>query len=238
VLYALRFPFSLAVLVAAFLVGAVARGLVQERILGVRRPALRSPGRPRLGSGAWGIRRFIDPYGALCAVLGGVGWGSDAVDDVIPMVRGGRRSRVVAALIAGPVVLFVLGAAALIGYDHLTTGRPTGGGLVINTVHGDMLAVDHFHYLVGYGPLALYLAGVELVAMALLALVPLPPLDGGRLLFALAPKTLGWQRARYRLEDDNWGLLIVLVLTLPIFGNPIIVAVIDAIIDPLITVLS
>ncbi|MBX6371659.1 MAG: hypothetical protein IRZ02_05330 [Acidothermus sp.] len=233
-LYALRFPFSLVVLAVGYVLAVGVRGVVQRALSGAPRlrPARRT--RPRLLP----LARFVDPYGALCAVLGGVGWGASPDDVPVPLARGRTASRAVAAFVAGPVVLFGLGTAALVGYDRLTQVRPVGSGLVINTVRGDMLAVDHFHYHVGYGATALYLLGVEFLAMALLAVVPLPPMDGGRLLFALAPKTIGWQRARYRLEDDNWGILIMLILSLPIFGEPIIIAIIDAILGPFITAVT
>jgi membrane-associated protease RseP (regulator of RpoE activity) len=75
--------------------------------------------------------------------------------------------------------------------------------------------------------------------MGVLAILPLPPLDGGKLLFALAPRKMGWQRARYRLDDENWGLLILLVLSLPvIFRIPLVLRLLDKILEPLIRVLS
>ena len=53
-----------------------------------------------------------------------------------------------------------------------------------------------------------------------LSLVPLPPLDGGRLLFALAPRSPGWQKAEYQLDERNIGIAVLLALLLIPLGGP------------------
>jgi Zn-dependent protease len=65
----------------------------------------------------------------------------------------------------------------------------------------------------------LFAASLTTIEVALLYLVPLPPLDGARIMWALAPPTAGWQKARYYLEEQNYGLGILIVLLLPIFGG-------------------
>jgi hypothetical protein len=96
-----------------------------------------------------------------------------------------------------------------------------------------------FKYELGYGQVALVLAGVEWLTMGILAIMPLPPLEGGKLLFAVAPKTLGWQKARFRLDDENWGVLILLILALPVLvRTPLLVTFLGHIVDPLVGVIS
>src|SRR3712207_7472052 len=51
------------------------------------------------------------------------------------------------------------------------------------------------------------------------SLVPLPPLEGGRLLFARAPRTHGWQQAELYLVEKNLGTVAVLVLLLLPLGG-------------------
>jgi hypothetical protein len=244
VLYALRFPLSFAVLAVTFVAGLCARGFTQRLLTGQRRPAW-ARRLTRRRSLLW-LRPFVDPYGGVGAVLGGLGWGAplDAGDG-----RGRVRPRTVAALLAGPVVLGGLGVVALIGFrmlfGQLAGNEPLGPRPVLDATHGSLAAIggQHIHYFLaghslGYGALALLLAGIELLAMGVLAILPMPPLDGGRLLFALVPRTGGWHRARYRLEEDNWGALIVLVLTFPLRnGAPLIMPLMDAIIDPIIRAL-
>jgi membrane-associated protease RseP (regulator of RpoE activity) len=178
------------------------------------------------------LKPYVDPYGCVSAAIGGTGWGSPV--DVSNFVRrpGGR---VVAQLLAGPVVLCALGVAALLAFQSWTGFDFSGSGELLAVVHGDAFATSHVHYAIGFGEVALFLAGVEWLTMGILAIMPLPPLDGGKLLFALVPRTLGWQRAHYRLDEENWGALILLVLALPIIvRTPILIQFLGRIVDPIV----
>lgn len=62
------------------------------------------------------------------------------------------------------------------------------------------------------------------ILLGLFNLVPIPPLDGSRILFALIPPSPGAYRAMYFLE--RWGLLLVLIFVF--FGFQIIVPVVNA----------
>jgi len=207
VLYALRHPLALVALLAGFLVGVVAHGVAQavvarrmgERFLG---PA----GRARLDP-----RRHLDPFGAIAATLAGPGWGATMEFD---RLRRCTPRRYAVAVLAGPLANLVLAAAGVAGY--LLAGGPRyvlGGPVVAAGVHGSVQPGPA-------GQTLLLLFGIENLAMALLGLVPLPPLDGGRVLFALGPRSAGWQRAEYVLGEQNWGIVAVLVLlVLPLGGG-------------------
>jgi hypothetical protein len=238
VLEALRYPFSFVVLLAAFLIGLSVRGLAQRLVSGQRQPAWVRANAPRK-TAAW-LKPFVDPYGCVAAALGGIGWGSP-VDIADPRTR--SRGRRVAQLLAGPISLAVIGVAALAGFrawSHIVVGGPAvpfalyGSAFIAG--NGDV----HAHYGLPFGQVALFLAGVEWLSMGVLAILPLPPLDGGKLLFTLAPSTSnGWQRARYRLDEENWGLLILLILAVPfLFGRVLLVSLVGDIIDPLIRLIS
>jgi hypothetical protein len=229
VLYALAYPFSFAVLVVAFLAGLTARGYAQRLASGQRQPAwARKLIRRR--SLLW-LKPFVDPYGCVAAIIGGTGWGTPVE---VPSTRGRPGGRVVAQLLAGPVVLVALGVAALVGFGSWA-GAVNGSAILEEVVHGTAFHTSHVHYGLGYGQVALFLAGVEWLAMGILAIMPLPPLDGGKLLFALAPKTLGWQKAKYRLDDENWGVLILLLLSLPVLVRvPIVITFLGHIVDPIV----
>jgi len=70
-------------------------------------------------------------------------------------------------------------------------------------------------------------------------LLPIPPLDGGKLLFLLVPRKGFWQKARYRLDEENWGVLLLLILALPIlFRRLALVAALARIVDPLVRLVS
>lgn len=63
------------------------------------------------------------------------------------------------------------------------------------------------------------------ILLGIFNLIPIPPLDGSRILFAILPPSPGVYRAMYLLE--RWGLLLVLVFVL--FGFQIIVPVMNVI---------
>lgn len=64
----------------------------------------------------------------------------------------------------------------------------------------------------------------------------LPPLDGGMLLFGLGPATPGWRKAEYHLQEQNWGIGILLVLlVLPLVGRlPLLLVLLGLVVNPLV----
>jgi len=128
----------------------------------------------------------LDPFGAVAAVITGWGWGSPVPVD--ERWRG-RRYRMAAALAIGPLTFVVL---ALVAVLALRTAEP-----------GDAFGFGFLRYL-----------GVTFAALAIVSVLPLPPLDGGRIMLLLAPQTLGWQKARYQLVDRNVGVAAALAIVL------------------------
>jgi hypothetical protein len=260
VLYALRYPFSFGVLIATFVVGVTIRGLVQQIVSGERRPKWVRANTKRRRS-TW-LTPYFDVYGAIAALLGGVGWGAP-VDTSDPRQRSKRRR--IAQLLLGPIVLAALGTGLLLvfrAWTHLnglnygthagigaeyvraqaslyavSTGQSFAGHSIIGSIPGHLRS--HFQYGPPFGQVALLLAGVELLAMGVLAILPIPPLDGGRLLFALTPRSGGWQRVRFRLDEENWGLLVLLFCSFPvIFRRVILISILGAIVNPLVRLIA
>lgn len=234
-LYALGVPLNFLALLVGFGVAIVARGLAQAwtaRALGSRDFELRARSRPDL-------RQQGDIFGLVAAILGGTGWGREApVAGVLGRYAYGHargRPAVHAGLVlfAGPVAAAALGVAGILGAR--AAGAP---GLFIHelapsdALHGDMFpASASVRFLL--------LAGIAALAVAILAIVPIPPLDGGKFLFALAPTSIGWQRARH-YADQNWGIGILLVLVIIPLGprGSALLALIDAIGEPILHALS
>jgi hypothetical protein len=258
VLYALRYPFSFGVLIVTFVVGVTVRGLVQQLVSGERRPKWVRANTKRRRS-TW-LRPYVDVYGAIAALLGGVGWGAP-VDTSDPRHR--SKGRRVAQLLLGPIVLAGLGTGLLLAFRAWThagslnsaqnagvrsqfslyavsTGQSfagVSGHVLTGSVPGHLHS--HVRYAIPFGEVALLLAGVELLAMGVLAILPIPPLDGGRLLFALTPRSGGWQRVRYRLDEENWGLLILLFCSFPvIFRRVLLISILGAIVNPLVRLIA
>jgi Zn-dependent protease len=218
VLYALGQPVDFVLLVLSFVVAVTLHGWVQARAAaraGDRVPAAEG----RLSPDP---RRQVDPFGAIAGAVSGIGWSRQ-------VVPAGRRSRgsLAAVLLAGTAANLVLGAAALAGF-RAAGGAASGGSTLVlqrGVGDGDLLLV------------ALYLFGLMNLFVAALSLVPLPPLPGGTLLFALAPTTAGWQKARYRLVEQNIGVAILLVLLLIPLGGPqaLLPTVLDSLLGPALT---
>lgn len=227
-LRALAHPLSLLVLLASFVVGVVLHAWVQALLadrFGDRRPRLEGRLRPD-------PQRHIDPFGAVAALLAGIGWGRP-VD--LPAGARRRTAQVVVAL-AGPMVNLGLGVGALALW-RVAFG-PAGGtglgqiGAFFFLQHGASLAGDA-------ASTTLLLFGFVQLYLGALTLFPLPPLDGGNLLLAVAPRTLGWQKAQYQLVERNLGVLALLVLLLiPLGGGPILPEVLDSILTPLVRALT
>lgn len=103
--------------------------------------------------------------------------------------------------LAGPatnLVLAIVGALAarIIGIDMSTTvGQAAGIFIEINLL------------------------------LCIFNLIPLPPLDGSRLLYAFAPEPL--QRLMYQLETAGFGVTILLLLVLSPFISPLVTNLVD-----------
>ena len=198
-LRALGDPRSFVLLVASWVVAITAHGWVQAVVAdraGERGP--RQDGRLSLDP-----RRHLDPFGAIAALIAGVGW-AKPVD--LPPRR--RRSALVAVALAGPAVNLLLGIAGLVACSVQVEGSvPAGASILQYGVDAEL------------GAQAALLFGLTNLYVAVLSLVPLPPLDGGRLLFGVGPRTAGWQKAEYHLVEQNIGIVAVLVLLLIPLGG-------------------
>ena len=203
-LYSLGDPLSLVLLLIGFALALTVHGVVQALVasrFGDRRPV-------EEGRGSLDPRSHLDPFGAVAALIAGVGWAKP----VDPPDRR-RRGPMVAVLISGAVADIVLGLLTLLAL-RLVVGPVAGLGsyavLLQQGVNADDLLAQ-----------VLLLLGLSLLFFGALALVPLPPLPGGRLLFGLAPQTSGWQKAEHQLVERNIGVAVLLALLLIPLGGPL-----------------
>lgn len=197
----LRQPKELLGVALALLVGIVAHSVAQAaaaRSLGDRLPA--STGRLSVDP-----RRHFEPFGVIVMLISGIGW-NKPVTLQEPRFRG-ARTRYVLAILAGPLANLVLAVLGLVGLRLLGTS-------VLASV--DPRAALHPPSL---AEILLFEFAAVNAAVGVLTLVPIPPLDGARILWAYAPATAGWRNARYQLEERNIGLGLCVLLMLPVFGN-------------------
>ncbi len=163
----------------------------------------------------------LDPYGSLLlvasALLGGffIGWAKPT--PVNPsMLRGGRRAEawVAAAGPASNLVMAVLAALAL----RLMVAL----GLVSSDATLFVANVVYIFVLIN-------------VALFVFNLIPIPPLDGSKVMFAVMNPRTVWQ---IRPKLEQWGFLIlIVVMIVPINGISIGGRVIGPLLNGLVSVL-
>lgn len=211
-LFALGTPVAFASLVVAFLLGLLLRAVairLTARSLGLA--DRRDPVTPRL-------REDVDPFGAVAAALGGMGWGKPLSVDEISRHRG--RGRAAAVFAAGPVTCIVAGEILLAVHAVLYPGD-----LLAFLSPGDVL----LGIRLPYGEQVLLSLAVGLLCFGLLALIPIPPLDGfGVLYYLLRRPGQGMQWMRLWFEEKNIGVLLLLVCCLFPFGYPFLVIILNA----------
>ncbi len=221
VLYALADPLSFVVLVASFIVAVTLHGLVQS--VAAARTGGRAALRPRATRPD--PRAHLDPFGVIAAAIAGVGWARAAE---LPMRQ--HRRHLLVVLLAGAVVHLLLGGAALVAFALLEAPVSGASSVLLQrgVTGGDL------------GARALLLFGLMNLFVGVLSLVPLPPLDGGRLLFSLAPRSQGWQRAEYYLVQQNIGVAVLLALLLIPLGGPqaLLPSVLDTLVSPLVRLVT
>ncbi|WIM94568.1 hypothetical protein ACTOB_006600 [Actinoplanes oblitus] len=163
-------------------------------------------------------RRDIDPFGAVGAALGGMGWGRQLTVDDVPRWRG--RGRAAAVFAAGPVACILAGELVLAGFALATPDASTFHDLSV-------AAVLHGAGSTWTEQIMLSLGG-GLLAFGLLALIPIPPLDGfGILYYALPHPGHSMQWMRLWLEDKNIGILLLLIFSLFPGGYPLVLRILD-----------
>lgn len=220
-LYALGDPVSLVLLLASFVVAVTLHGWVQSLVAaraGLRAPAAEGRTKPD-------PRRQVDPFGAVSAAIAGIGW----AQPVDPPDRR-RRGTLVRVLLSGAIANLVLGLGVLavlgVLYGGLWTSSPSR--ILQSGLEGDL------------GALALLYLGLANLMTGLLSLVPIPPLDGGRLLFGLAPRSPGWQKAEHQLDERNIGVAVLLALMLIPLGGPqaLLPTILDTLAGPLVRLVT
>lgn len=241
-LYALAHPAALLVLLASFVLGVTLHGWVCSAVAAAvaRGNGLVAMGRTgRAKATPPHPRHHVDPFGAVAAAIAGMGWAKP-----LPLPQGGRSSSrwaVTAVALSGAAANLALGIGLLVAWRALygPVGTDTDS-LIPALAHlagGTYLLQHGISFSVAAGSSALFLVGCSQLYLGALSLVPLPPLDGGRLLMALAPRTHGWEQARYQLVERNIGLAALLVLLLIPLGDgrPMLPRLLDIVLQPVLS---
>ncbi|HTR68660.1 MAG TPA: hypothetical protein VMH41_00345 [Mycobacteriales bacterium] len=193
-------------LVLGFAAGCWLRATAQNLV----KPRLRSVGGRGRFDHALAPASWLDPFGSVAAVLAGVGWSPR------PEITGRDRTRslwlVVVIAVLAHAVLTAVGLTAYVGLGGsraLLQYVPTLGVL-----HGSQVVVTSNAQRIALG------FGVINLACGLLVLLPLPPLELGVALWSILPRSAGARRLAYRLLEEQWSIVAVLVLLLlPLAGE-------------------
>ncbi|MEV4642415.1 hypothetical protein AB0J80_34205 [Actinoplanes sp. NPDC049548] len=210
-LFALGEPVAFVALVVAFLLALLLRAVairLTARTLGL--VDRREPLSPR-------PREDIDPFGAVAAAVGGMGWGKVVSVDEVSRWRG--RGRAAMVFLSGPLLCIVVAQLFFAGY---ALSRPDD---LLSWVYPSMLLRGLPLPLVEQ---VLLCFGTTLLTFGLLALIPIPPLDGfGALWSAQKQPGPGMQWMRLWFEDKNIGVLILLLCCFFPLERPLLLIILD-----------
>lgn len=171
------------------------------------------------------LREDIDPFGAVAAAIGGAGWGKTIDVDEVPRFRG--RGRAAAVFGAGPVVTLIVSQIFFLIFRY---AYPDSFSLNLYNP-SDVLRgqVDE-----AAGAQLLLALAVGFLAFGLLALIPIPPLDGFGLLWSCLRRpgsSMHWYRLWF--VEKNLGVVLLLVCCFFPLGAPLLLIPIDLVGAPL-----
>jgi Zn-dependent protease len=137
--------------------------------------------------------KHLDPFGALMIVLVGFGWGRPV--PINPAAMRNRRFGAAIVGFAGPVTNIIL------AFGTALVARVTNIPLFSFTPSIGQQFVLEFLYIN--------------IILAMLNLLPIPPLDGSRILGAILPP----EKQRFIFFMDQWGFVVLLLLALFVLPN-------------------
>ena len=143
----------------------------------------------------------IDPFGAICIVLFGFGWAKPVPVDPRNF-KNPKRDMAITA-IAGPLSNILMGIVFAFIYT-----------LIIFSVNS---SIELSQEMINFFGLLLYIIKVCMIInfnLALFNLIPIPPLDGSKILYALLPNRIIAKFEYY--QRYSFLILVFLVFVLPV----------------------
>ena len=148
--------------------------------------------------------KHLDPYGTIMLLLCGFGFAKPVPINMMRF-RDPKRGMAICAA-AGPLMNILITAVCLFAYGMLSARSPYG-------VMTELV----------------YATAVISAALAVFNLIPIPPLDGSRVLFSLLP-----ERIYYRLLPlDRYGSIILMIAVFLGILSPLLLAMRTFVLDML-----
>lgn len=148
--------------------------------------------------------KHIDWLGFLLLLVGGVGWAKPVPVDMFRF-KDPKKGMAITAL-AGPLMNILIVFVSLIFY-----------------------ALGVLYSWNGYVILFFYLSAHYNAVLAMFNLLPIPPLDGSKVLFAFLPEKYYYKLMAY----EQYGMIIILILSFTNMTSRIISTGVDNLIDKL-----
>ncbi len=138
--------------------------------------------------------RHLDVIGTICLLFFHVGWAKPV--PVNPRYFKHPRRDMVLVSLAGPLSNFVLALLALLLYHPL---RMSSSSIVMTIA------------------LMLYMTAVMSIGLGVFNLIPVPPLDGSKIVFSFLPYRIGQRVTQYQqfIQFGLFALLFIGVLDIP-----------------------
>ncbi len=144
----------------------------------------------------------IDPIGAICLFLFGFGWARPVPINPNNFAYGKQKSGMVWTSLAGPISNLVVAFLSVLVLHIFYAFFPKTGGIV-ETIGSVIVTL-------------LYTLVFMNVGLAVFNLIPVPPLDGSKILSAVLPPRLYFKIMQY----EQFGFIaLLLIINLPIFSR-------------------
>ena len=142
----------------------------------------------------------LDPIGAICLFLFGFGWANPVPVNPSNFKPGKIKRGMVITSVAGPLSNLIVAFVSIFLLRVIDATLSGVGGV--------------FATIVSVVATLLYITLVMNISLAVFNLIPIPPLDGSKILNAVLPPRLYFKIMRY----ERYGFIILLLLiNLPIF---------------------
>lgn len=186
------------VLLIAFTVHELAHALTADYL---GDPTPRNMGRITLNP-----LKHLDPFGTLLLIIAGFGWAKPVM--VNPMnMRGNPHTSMAIVAIAGPLSNIAMAALAALAFRLLGLAN-----ISPSTLSGNLSMLSFFMFTFIW---------INLI-LAFFNLIPIPPLDGSKILYAILPSEFVYRLRS--LEQFSFIILMAIVFFFPSVLNVLVVA--------------